>query len=256
MTKKELVKVEETQNLPTLAGGSALDAAKAIAVELSKSDIIPKEFQNKPANCLIAVELANRMKASPFQVMQNVDIIYSRPAPRSSFIIACINNSGKYIGSLKFQMDEKETKCRAWAIEKETGEKIFGPTITLEMAEKEGWATKNGSKWKTLPALMLRYRAAAFFGRLYCPEILMGMYTADEVEDMNQNNAEAVTVVDAFNEPEPLPETIPSNRVEKQKAEKVEVVKEPVKPQVVEQFGEYEDIDYDEYYASQDEADR
>ena len=84
----------------------------------------------------------------------------------------------------------------------------------------------------------------------------MGMYTADEVEDMDQNNAEAVTVVDVFNEPEPLPETIPSNRVEKQKAEKVEVVKESVKPQVVEQFGEYEDIDYDEYYASQDEADR
>lgn len=244
MTKKELVKLEETQNLPTLSGGTALDAAKAISVELAKSDIIPKEYQNKPANCLIAVELANRMKASPFQVMQNIDIIYSRPAPRSSFIIACINNSGKYVGSLKFQLDEKETKCRAWAIEKETGEKIYGPTITLEMAEKEGWATKNGSKWKTLPSLMLRYRAAAFFGRLYCPEILMGMYTADEVEDMKDSKGQfqAEDVVDIF-------DSTPS-------VEGDNVNVQPIAEQQATQqrYAEYDEVNYDEYYASQDGA--
>lgn len=211
----DIVKTE-TQNLPAEINGG-FNTAMKIAEELAKSDIIPKEFQKKPANCLIAVELANRLKASPFQVMQNMDVIYGRPALRSAFIIACINNSGKIIGSLKFEMNEKLTKCRAWAIEKETGAKLTGPLITLEMAEKEGWLTKNGSKWKTMPDLMLRYRAASFFGRLYCPEILNGMYSEDEVTDMK--SAENMTATDIFAEPEVLPE-------EPAKGEEMEITQE------------------------------
>lgn len=199
--KKEtaIVKKEETQNLPTIINNTAFNTAKAIAQELAKSDMIPKEFQNKPANCLIAVELANRLKASPFQVMQNMDVIYGKPSLRSSFIIGCINNSGKILGSLKFDGDAE--KCRAWAIERETGEKLLGPFVSMEMAEKEGWLTKSGSKWKSMPGLMLRYRAAAFFGRLYCPEILNGMLTEDEAVDIKPDNE---TVVDIFAEPTEL----------------------------------------------------
>ena len=208
MTKNEVAMVEQTQTMPALSDNNKLNAALAVAEELSKSDIIPKDFQKKPANCLIAVELANRLKASPFQVMQNMDVIYGRPALRSSFVIGCINNSGKIIGSLKFEMDEKVTKCRAWAIEKETGSKLTGPTITMAMAEKEGWLTKNGSKWKTMPDLMLRYRAAAFFGRLYCPEILNGMYTEDEVTDFRP--AVSTDVVDVFAEDEKQLNTSPN----------------------------------------------
>ena len=207
MAKKELTVAEETQAMPALSNGNQLNTALAVAEELSKSDIIPKEFQKKPANCLIAVELANRLKASPFQVMQNMDVIYGRPALRSSFVIACINNSGKIIGSLKFEMNEKCTKCRAWAIEKETGTKLTGPTVTMEMAQAEGWLTKNGSKWKTMPDLMLRYRAASFFGRLYCPEIMNGMYTDDEVTDMKTlSTAEVVDVFDDNFDSEPVKE--------------------------------------------------
>ena len=54
----------------------------------------------------------------------------------------------------------------------------------MQMADAEGWTKKNGSKWKTMPELMLSYRAATFFGRMYCPDLLMGMQTADEVEDI------------------------------------------------------------------------
>lgn len=211
----DIVKTE-TQNLPAEINGG-FNTAMKIAEELAKSDIIPKEFQKKPANCLIAVELANRLKASPFQVMQNMDVIYGRPALRSAFIIACINNSGKIIGSLKFEMNEKTTKCRAWAIEKETGARLNGPTITLEMAEKEGWLTKSGSKWKTMPDLMLRYRAASFFGRLYCPEILNGMYSEDEITYMK--SAENMTATDIFAEPEVFPE-------EPAKGEEMEITQE------------------------------
>lgn len=196
--KKEVVKVEEkTQAMPTVAGNNPLTAMMSVAEELSKSDIIPKEFQMKPANCLIAVQLANRLKADPFMVMQNTDVIYGKPALRSTFIIACINGSGKLLGNLKFELNEKCTKCRAWGIEKETGAKLYGPTITMEMAQAEGWVAKNGSKWKTMPEIMLRYRAASFFGRLQCPEILNGIYSTEEVEEMGVN-IPTQEVVDVF----------------------------------------------------------
>ena len=55
---------------------------------------------------------------------------------------------------------------------------------TMGMAKAEGWTTKNGSKWKSMPSQMLRYRAAAFWQRVYCPEISMGLLTKEEVDDI------------------------------------------------------------------------
>jgi hypothetical protein len=79
--------------------------------------------------------------------------------------------------------------CTAWAKDKSDGETLEGPTVTMEMAKAEGWSTKSGSKWKTMPELMIRYRAAAFFGRLYAPELLAGLHHADEVEDFSRRDA-------------------------------------------------------------------
>jgi len=53
----------------------------------------------------------------------------------------------------------------------------------MDMAVAEGWFGKAGSKWQTMPEVMLRYRAASFFGKLYAPELLMGIQTAEEIHD-------------------------------------------------------------------------
>ena len=65
------------------------------------------------------------------------------------------------------------------------------------MAKAEGWLTKTGSKWQTMPELMLKYRAAAFFGRLYAPEVLMGMQTAEEVIDITPIQPASVDAINA-----------------------------------------------------------
>jgi hypothetical protein len=65
------------------------------------------------------------------------------------------------------------------------------------MAKAEGWLTKTGSKWITMPELMLKYRAAAFFGRLYAPEVLMGMQTSEEVIDITPMQPAAVDAINA-----------------------------------------------------------
>lgn len=183
--KNELQTVQAPETtLSVFSGEDNFKNAMKMAEQLAKSDMIPAVYKGKPENCIIALELSNRLKLSPFLVMQNMYIVQGKPSWSSSFIISCINGSGRFTGPLKFEMDANRTKCRAWAIEKTTGEKLVGPLITMEMAQSEGWLNKNGSKWKTMPELMLRYRAAAFFGRLYCPEIINGMLTDDEAQDV------------------------------------------------------------------------
>ncbi len=54
----------------------------------------------------------------------------------------------------------------------------------MATAEAEGWIARSGSKWKTIPELMLTYRAAAWMVRTNAPEIAMGLPTAEEVDDV------------------------------------------------------------------------
>ena len=162
------------------------EAAQRMAKALSSSSLVPKDYQGNLPNTLIAMELASRVGASVFMVMQNLDIIHGRPSWRSQFLIATVNACGRFTPiRYDFQGDpgDKDWGCRAVAKDRETGEECVGPLVTMEMASAEGWATKNGSKWKTLPELMLCYRAATFWTRSYAPELSMGMHTADEVED-------------------------------------------------------------------------
>lgn len=196
----ELTAKNTETTLSVFSGEENFKNAMQMATQLSKSDMIPATYKGKPENCIIALELSNRLKLSPFLVMQNMYIVQGKPSWSSSFIISCINGSGRFAGPLKFEMDAQKTKCRAWAIEKATGDKLTGPLITMEMAAQEGWLNKNGSKWKTMPELMLRYRAAAFFGRLYCPEIINGMLTEEEAQDVTPLTPDEVT--DVFAEPE------------------------------------------------------
>ena len=156
--------------------------AMNMAKTLAGSTIIPDSFQNKWENCMIAIEQANRLNMSPLMVMQNMYIVYGRPSWSSKFLIAMINNSGKFDAPLKFREEAKDGKpyaCTAWTTL--NGEKVEGMTVTMDIATAEGWVGKNGSKWKTMPQLMLRYRAASFFSSLNCPEVTMGLYTSDEI---------------------------------------------------------------------------
>jgi hypothetical protein len=174
--------------MPVFADKAVFEHSQRVAKMMTTSSLVPKEYQNNIPNIMIALEMANRIGASPLMVMQNLNIIQGRPSWSSQFIISALN-SCKRFSPLRFKMDGEgdEYGCTAWAKD-QSGEILEGPKVTWKMATAEGWTTKGGSKWKTMPELMFRYRAAAFFGRLYAPDVLMGMGTADESEDIS--NAE------------------------------------------------------------------
>ena len=169
------------------SGIQAFEEAQRIAKALASSTLIPPQFQGQAgyANCLVALNISRRMGMDPLMVMQNLFIIHGRPSWSSQFIIGLINGCGRF-SPLRYEITGKgdTLACTAVATELSSGEELRGPEVTMAMAKREGWATKAGSKWQTMPELMIRYRAAAFWGRLYIPELLVGIQTQEEVLDV------------------------------------------------------------------------
>lgn len=161
----------------------AWEVVQRMANAYASSDIVPQNYRGKVANCIIALQMAHRMQADPMQVMQSLYIVHGQPSWSSKFLIASFNKCGRFT-AIKYRFSDDRKACRAYATEKATGELIEGPEVTMKMAEAEQWSTKAGSKWKTMPELMMSYRAAAFLIRLYAPEISMGFQTTEEVEDI------------------------------------------------------------------------
>ena len=176
-----------TTNNSVFSGIRAFEDAQRIAKALASSTLIPPQFQGQQgfANCLVALEIAGRMNISPFLCMQHLHIIHGRPSWSSAFIIAMVNGCGRFT-PLRFEVSGEgdSLACYAVATDIKTNQELKGPTITMAMAKKEGWATKAGSKWLTMPELMIRYRAAAFWGRLFAGDLLVGLQTQEEVIDV------------------------------------------------------------------------
>lgn len=235
----------------SLLTGAGFDQIQRVAKALSASTLVPVQYRafaevkeygkvvgHTPngaglPNCIVALNMAQRMGADPLMVMQNLYVIEGRPSWSSQFIIASINSCGRF-NPLRYDISKpgkeqdvsyqaitwknkqkvEETKtikvrhqtCTAWTTEKgvqipafspaELREKsmlqlcreygvptIESPEVSIQMALDEGWLTKNGSKWQTMPEVMLRYRSASLLGRLYAPELLMGLQTVEEVND-------------------------------------------------------------------------
>lgn len=175
---------------PAFNDRNSFEHAQRVAKMLCSSSLVPKEYQGNIQNTMIALEMANRIGASPLMVMQHLNIIHGKPSWSSQFVISAIN-SCKRFSPLRYVVEgEGDTlSCFAWAYD-DKNDKIEGPKVTMKMAKAEGWVDKAGSRWKTMPDLMIRYRAAAFFGRLYAPDVLMGMYTSDEIEDIEHEEVD------------------------------------------------------------------
>lgn len=208
------------------------EVMQRMAKMYTESTIVPETYKGNVGNCVIALDMATRMGVNPLMVMQNLYIVKGNPSWSSKFLIATINMSGKYsalryrkrslgkVGKIKYNetvwdnvakrntivvkefdgSDIDNIECVAYATELSTGEALESDPITIETAIKEGWYTKSGSKWVTMPSLMLTYRAAAFWQRMYCPEISMGFLTKEEADDIQDVEYEEIKPKDKLSD--------------------------------------------------------
>lgn len=158
-----------------------------IAKAFSSSDLVPQQYRGNLANCMIALDMAQRIGANPLMTMQNLYVVHGTPGWSSKFLIATVNTCGRY-STLRYEWQgtkgTDEYGCRAWAVERETGERLDGIWVTWKMVNAEGWSTKKGSKWMTMEDQMFIYRAAAFWQRAYAPDLGMGLQTEEELRDV------------------------------------------------------------------------
>ena len=175
-----------------------LKAKLQYAKILATSTMLPRQYQGNAGNCMIAIDMAERMGVSPFQVAQNLDIIQGNPAWKSTAAIALINNCGRFEPlEYEFEHNEDWTEFSGYAYAKErlSGKICKGSVVDKKMAVAMGWWDKNGSFWKKMPEQMLVYRTSVFFARKYCPEALMGLYTVDEQRDIGRSETPEIKTV-------------------------------------------------------------
>lgn len=156
---------------------------------LSKSQLVPQQYQGKPQDCFIALEMASRTGIPPLVILQNMYVVKGKPAWSGQTCLSLINSCGRFKNAhtVYFGKEGEETRgCYITATRLCDGEQVDGIKVTLKMAAAEGWTSN--SKWRNMPDLMLAYRAAAFFARTNCPEALQGMKVEGEWEDIETNN--------------------------------------------------------------------
>jgi hypothetical protein len=185
--ENELVeKIEVNESAITIPVKSKIEELMETAKMLSKSTIVPVSYQNRPENVFIAMDMADRMGVSVMMVMQNLYVVQGKPSFSGSAIASMLNASPKLKNvELNYVGEEGSDDFGAYVTaERSNGKVIKGGTVTIAIAKKEGWYQKAGSKWQTMPVIMLAYRAYAWFGRVYAPELLMGMQSVEEVYDV------------------------------------------------------------------------
>ena len=166
---------------------NAIGKAYKIAGYICKSKMVPQAYQNNPIDCMIAMEMTSRTNFPLLMVMQNLYVIQGKPSWSGQFCTAVVNASGRFSPLEFVQLTNEDGSTKGYfarATRLSDGKVCDGPPVDWDMVKGEGWLSKPGSKWKTMPELMFRYRAAAFFVRTHCPDLLCGLQTAEEVQDV------------------------------------------------------------------------
>lgn len=172
------------------------ELAQRKAKMYASSTLVPERYANNPANCMIALNIANRIGADELMVMQNLYVVHGNPGWSAQFLIAAFNGCGRF-APIRYELEGTPGKpgssCTAISRDLATGEEIRGTKVTWEMVTAEKWNAKAGSKWLTMPEQMFRYRAAAFLVRTTAPEIAIGMQTKEELDDVIEGEIVAST---------------------------------------------------------------
>lgn len=203
---KELAAIQPQKNINIFGSVEGFEVGQRIAKVFASSSFVPDAYKGNIGNCMIGLNMAIRMNADPLMVLQNLVAVHGTPTFEAKFAIACFNATGKYSTLSYSEVGErgKDTwGMYAYAIELKTGAVKKGPIITIQMAKDEGWYSRN-PKWKNIPELMLRYRAASWFIRTTDPGIMMGFQTKDEVEDVEYEEIPSDKSLDTVSEEEML----------------------------------------------------
>jgi hypothetical protein len=164
---------EPTFSLTPRNLAEAMEFAKIIA----SSDMVPKDYVNKPGNVLVAVQTGAELGLKPMQSLQGISVINGRPSIWGDAMRALVISHPEFED---LHEDKQDTYCTVTL--KRRGRSAVVSTFTVEDAKKAGLAGKSGP-WQTAPKRMLQMRAFAFAARDLFADALKGIKSIEEVRD-------------------------------------------------------------------------
>lgn len=189
----EIVKNEDVKKPSMAIEGfevqlKSLDEFYRYATLLSTSNFVPKDYQDKPANVLVAIQMGAELGLKPLQALQNIAVINGRPSLWGDAILAIVQNSGMLVDFKEWT--EGET---AYCMMHRRGySEATIRSFSNEDAKKAGLLGKQGP-WSNYPARMRQMRARGFCARDTFSDILRGLHVAEEMQDIELESNDGKT---------------------------------------------------------------
>lgn len=213
--------VEMNTQPSTMAASNAVFNPQALAQLTSFANLmadssisVPAHFAGKPADCMAVVMQAMQWGMNPYAVAQKTHLINGVLGYEAQLVNAVISSSNAIVGRFHYEYDGDWSKCtrtreetvkkpakgggtydkteriRGWTDEDEIGLSVRVGAILRGESEitwgepiyLSGVVTRNSPLWVSNPKQQIAYLGVKYWGRLYCPEVILGVYTPDEVE--------------------------------------------------------------------------
>lgn len=184
---------------------------------------VPEHLRKNKGDCLAVAMQAYQWGMLPFVVAQKTHIVNGKLGYEAQLVIAIINNSGllegrlsepEYIGNWDAIIGKKTSFGSP--LEEGLGVKLTGKlkgedklrswTVYLNQCE-----TRNSPLWKLKPKLQLYYVCAKEFVRIHAPEVLLGVYTDDELKTSDDTLAPISDRPKVVSLPTPNKSSLPDN---------------------------------------------
>ncbi len=167
---------------------------------------LPKHFNGNSADCLAVVMQAMQWRMNPFAVAQKTHLVNGVLGYEAQLVNAVITtcapvvdrlhyewygNWEKVIGKFEIKKGDKgEYRTPGWKLadEEGLGVKVWATfrgedeprVLELLLAQAR---TRNSTLWADDPRQQLAYLATKRWSRLYCPDVILGVYSPDELEE-------------------------------------------------------------------------
>lgn len=199
---------QELQNL--LFNREAMEQLFVLAQSMAESRVtIPDHLKGSVGDCMAICMQAAQWRMNPFAVAQKTHIVNGKLGYEAQLVNAVIQASGAIRGTFSYEYcgDGEELQCRVGAAL--TGDNKITWNEWLPMWQI---TTKNSSLWKTNPKQQLGYLQVKNWARAFAPGAILGVYTADELQDYAQNEK---PVVEPVKGERPAIEYYPQDRFER-----------------------------------------
>ena len=193
---------------PTRLGVSptTLEEGWRLAQFMAKSQLVPKNFQGKPEDVLVAIQMGIEIGLAPMQALQSIAVINGRPSVWGDGFLALLMSAPEYhdhdeyyevdgarregLVAEDFKKDSTAAVCTFWRRGKGTP---VTRRFTIGQAKKADLLGKAGP-WVNYPDRMLMMRARSWAGRDCFPDRLRGIRTAEEAMDSPPEEAIEIPV--------------------------------------------------------------